>query len=202
MAHLFQKFSQDTNREAKTESKPQVQAFDNVKVWNKNLQNHLSSVFKEARLKVQGEEFHLHEKFTNACHSGADKICQAASLLNKSLNEAKLLVQREIVSVQGRGIMGERMLASLSSSLYSVQDGIPASKHLFDLALSVEQVSRSINGVPVYTIGNPANEFVLVSDIEGNKSLGLFCFLKEDAESLLAQVGLEASELRATSQFS
>lgn len=65
---------------------------------------------------------------------------------------------------------------------------IPYAKRLFDLALTGEQVSSSLTGVGVYTVSNALNEFVLVSDLEGNKALGIFCFRQEDAEALLAQV--------------
>jgi hypothetical protein len=42
--------------------------------------------------------------------------------------------------------------------------------------------------VPVYTVSNSANEFVLVSDLNSSKSLGLFCFREADASALLAQI--------------
>lgn len=40
----------------------------------------------------------------------------------------------------------------------------------------------------MYTVSNSNNEFVLISDPNGLKSIGLLCFRKEDAESFLAQV--------------
>ncbi|CAI6011915.1 unnamed protein product [Closterium sp. NIES-65] len=54
--------------------------------------------------------------------------------------------------------------------------------------MSADQVAKRLDGVPVYTVTNTASEFVLISDMGGNKSLGLFCFRREDAEMLLAQV--------------
>jgi hypothetical protein len=54
--------------------------------------------------------------------------------------------------------------------------------------MSTEQVARRLDGVPVYTVSNSANEFVLVSDLNSSKSLGLFCFREADASALLAQV--------------
>ncbi|CAI7758216.1 unnamed protein product [Closterium sp. NIES-54] len=61
-------------------------------------------------------------------------------------------------------------------------------RHIFDIAMSADQVAKRLDGVPVYTVTNTASEFVLISDMGGNKSLGLFCFRREDAEMLLAQV--------------
>ena len=72
----------------------------------------------------------------------------------------------------------------------SISSGSAASSahHVFDIALSQEDVSRTLEGVPVYTISNAGNEFVLVSDPEGSKSLSLLCFRQQDAEALLSQV--------------
>ncbi|XP_058089370.1 protein TIC 22, chloroplastic isoform X2 [Magnolia sinica] len=63
-------------------------------------------------------------------------------------------------------------------------------KHVFDIALSTEYVAKTMAGTPVYTVSNSNNEFVLISDPNGAKSLGLLCFRHEDAEALLAQVQL------------
>ncbi|KAF6172939.1 hypothetical protein GIB67_035493 [Kingdonia uniflora] len=51
-----------------------------------------------------------------------------------------------------------------------------------------EDIEDRLAGVPVYTLSNTAEEFVLVSNESRGKSLGLFCFKKEDAESLLEQM--------------
>lgn len=63
-------------------------------------------------------------------------------------------------------------------------------KAVFQLALSTENVAKTLEGVPVYTVSNANNEFVLVSDPNSSKSLGLLCFRQQDAEALLAQVQL------------
>ncbi|KAK9096910.1 hypothetical protein Sjap_022407 [Stephania japonica] len=62
--------------------------------------------------------------------------------------------------------------------------------HAFDLALSPNFVANTLSGTSVYTVSNANNEFVLVSDPNSLKSLGLLCFRHEDAEALLAQVQL------------
>jgi hypothetical protein len=61
-------------------------------------------------------------------------------------------------------------------------------KHVFDIAMSTEQVAKRLDGVPVYTVSNSANEFVLVSDSNASKSLGIFCFREADAQALLTQI--------------
>jgi hypothetical protein len=55
-------------------------------------------------------------------------------------------------------------------------------------SLSNEVIDERLAGVPVYALSNGSEEFVLVSGKSTNKSLGLFCFKKEDAEALLAQI--------------
>ncbi|OVA12987.1 Tic22-like [Macleaya cordata] len=60
--------------------------------------------------------------------------------------------------------------------------------HRFDLAMSIETIEERLAGVPVYALSNSAEEFVLISGVKTGKSLGLFCFKKEDAETLLEQM--------------
>ncbi|TYG83074.1 hypothetical protein ES288_D01G139500v1 [Gossypium darwinii] len=54
--------------------------------------------------------------------------------------------------------------------------------------LNPEQVAKTLAGTAVYTVSNSNNEFVLISDPNGAKSIGLLCFRQEDAEAFLAQV--------------
>jgi hypothetical protein len=94
---------------------------------------------------------------------------------------------RQLVEDQVSRGVPRPLLASLSSSAAAPLE----TKHLFDVAMSTEQVARRLDGVPVYTVSNSANEFVLVSDLNSSKSLGLFCFREADASALLAQVFLK-----------
>lgn len=55
-------------------------------------------------------------------------------------------------------------------------------------AQSVDYVANRLVGTAVYTVSNSSNEFVLMSDPDGVKSIGLLCFRKEDAEAFLSQV--------------
>lgn len=83
------------------------------------------------------------------------------------------------------------LLAAMSLGFHNRGDEVELeAKHVFDIAMSTEQVARRLDGVPVYTVSNAANEFVLVSDFNTAKSLGIFCFREADAEALLTQVCL------------
>jgi len=94
---------------------------------------------------------------------------------------------RQLVEDQVSRGVPRPLFASLSSSAAAPLE----TKHLFDIAMGTEQVARRLDGVPVYTVSNSANEFVLVSDLNSSKSLGLFCFREADASALLAQVFLK-----------
>lgn len=54
--------------------------------------------------------------------------------------------------------------------------------------ISPEVIEERLAGVPVYALSNSSEEFVLVSGVKTGKSVGLFCFKKEDAETLLEQM--------------
>ncbi|URD72843.1 Tic22-like family [Musa troglodytarum] len=70
----------------------------------------------------------------------------------------------------------------------------------FDLAMSTEAIEERLAGVPVYALSNAAEEFVLVSGVRTGKSLGLFCFKKEDAEALLEQMRSMNRDMREGSK--
>ncbi|KAL1546971.1 Protein TIC 22, chloroplastic [Salvia divinorum] len=65
-----------------------------------------------------------------------------------------------------------------------------------EASLNSEHVARRLSGTSVYTVSNTNNEFVLVSDPEGVKSIGLLCFRREDAEAFLAQVRSRRGEVK------
>lgn len=56
--------------------------------------------------------------------------------------------------------------------------------------LNPSLVAKALAGTSVFTVSNTNNEFVLISDPTGDKSIGLLCFRQEDAEAFLAQVFL------------
>ncbi|XP_072969983.1 protein TIC 22-like, chloroplastic [Typha angustifolia] len=72
--------------------------------------------------------------------------------------------------------------------------------HVFDLAMSPKSIEERLAGVPVYALSNAAEEFVLVSGVRTGKSLGLFCFNKEDAEKLLEQMRSMNKDMREGSK--
>jgi len=66
---------------------------------------------------------------------------------------------------------------------------------VYDLALSPSQMATAVEGVPVWTVTNNENEFILVSQQGQGKTrqLGLFCFSQENANSLLKEVSSKKS---------
>ena len=66
--------------------------------------------------------------------------------------------------------------------------------------MSIEAIEERLAGVPVYALSNSAEEFVLVSGASSEKSLGLFCFKKEDAEALLGQIESMDPRMRSGSK--
>jgi hypothetical protein len=89
--------------------------------------------------------------------------------------------------VRSQGATPRPLMAALSLGLPVQGEGVEG-KHVFDIAMSAEQVAKRLDGVPVYTVSNSSNEFVLISDLNTSKSLGIFCFRETDAEALLSQV--------------
>ncbi|CAM8946346.1 unnamed protein product [Rhodiola kirilowii] len=87
--------------------------------------------------------------------------------------------------------------SKLTNAFASMSMEFGKAKHVFDVALSGENVAKTLAGTAVYTVSNSNNEFVLISDPNGLKSIGLLCFRKEDAEAFLAQVRLRKRELRS-----
>ncbi|XP_077212891.1 tic22-like family protein [Tasmannia lanceolata] len=79
---------------------------------------------------------------------------------------------------------------TLFASVSSPDDMAWQPKHAFDIALTTDYIAKTLAGTPVYTVSNSNNEFVLITDPNSIKSLGLLCFRQEDAEALLAQVQL------------
>ncbi|XP_010527033.1 PREDICTED: protein TIC 22, chloroplastic-like [Tarenaya hassleriana] len=76
----------------------------------------------------------------------------------------------------------------------------PSSAAATNPSLSPLQVAKALVGTSVFTVSNTNNEFVLISDPSGAKSLGLLCFRQEDAEAFLAQARLRRRELKSNSK--
>lgn len=70
----------------------------------------------------------------------------------------------------------------------------------FAATLTSNNVAKSLAGTSVYTVSSSNNEFVLMSDAEGAKSIGLLCFRQEDAEAFLAQVRSRKNEFRGNAK--
>ncbi|BFG18408.1 hypothetical protein CerSpe_046820 [Prunus speciosa] len=75
-----------------------------------------------------------------------------------------------------------------SSSVAPPFAWLSQSNHALAATISSDHVAKSLAGTAVYTVSNSNNEFVLISDPNEAKSIGLLCFRHEDAEAFLAQV--------------
>lgn len=76
--------------------------------------------------------------------------------------------------------------ASVSQSQSGPRQGKQGSNSA--ATLTSDHVAKTLAGTSVYTVSNMNNEFVLISDPNCSKSIGLLCFRREDAEAFLAQV--------------
>ncbi|MEW5314015.1 MAG: hypothetical protein WDW38_005543 [Sanguina aurantia] len=91
-------------------------------------------------------------------------------------------------STAGRDLQGmwHPMLASISLSHSSPVRRVGA-QPLLDLAMAKDEVKARLSPVPVYTVANPKNEFVLIAG-DNNSQLGFFFFRKEDAEAIVEKI--------------
>ncbi|XP_043711019.1 protein TIC 22, chloroplastic [Telopea speciosissima] len=110
---------------------------------------------------------------------------QFASEITTRIDEGKRFVGNVVTNLPQR--RRDRLVPSLFAS---VTHEMWQPKHAFDIALNTDYIAKTLSGTSVYTVSNSKNEFVLISDPNSLKSLGLLCFRQEDAESLLAQVQL------------
>mmetsp|Transcript_16292 Transcript_16292/g.35211 ORF Transcript_16292/g.35211 Transcript_16292/m.35211 type:complete len:380 (+) Transcript_16292:167-1306(+) len=70
---------------------------------------------------------------------------------------------------------------------------------LFEVAMSKDEVKARLAPIPVFTVANPKNEFVLVAG-ENNTQLGFFFFRKEDAEAIVEKIREENPRLARDSK--
>ncbi|PNH01092.1 Protein TIC 22-like, chloroplastic [Tetrabaena socialis] len=76
----------------------------------------------------------------------------------------------------------------------------PRPQPVLDLAMAKDEVKARLAPVPVFTVANPKNEFVLVAG-ENNTQLGFFFFRKEDAEALIEKIREENPRLARDSKI-
>ncbi|XP_031267255.1 protein TIC 22, chloroplastic [Pistacia vera] len=98
----------------------------------------------------------------------------------------------------------KRLAATLTARLHRQSlppfASLSQPKQAVAATLSSDFVAKTLAGTAVYTVSNSNNEFVLISDPNGAKSIGLLCFRQEDAEAFLAQVRLRKRELRSAAK--
>lgn len=71
---------------------------------------------------------------------------------------------------------------------------------LMDLAMAKDEIKARLAPIPVYTVANPKNEFVLVAG-ENNSQLGFFFFNREDAEAIVKKIKEENPRLARDSKI-
>ncbi|KAL7612481.1 hypothetical protein Lser_V15G06206 [Lactuca serriola] len=88
------------------------------------------------------------------------------------------------------GNVSKRPTGSLSFAKNPLWARIAADKTFVggSAGMSDQDIEQRLAGVPVYALSNSSEEFVVVSGQNPVKSLGLFCFKEEDAETLLGQM--------------
>ncbi|KAI3785486.1 hypothetical protein L1987_44605 [Smallanthus sonchifolius] len=112
------------------------------------------------------------------------------------IDETRRGIARNLFPIQSHKHLRSSMPFASLSQHQQDDNNLRGGKHVFDLALSSANVSKTLAGTELYTVSNSDNEFVLISDPNGLKSIGLLCFRQEDAEAFLAQVRLRKGELR------
>jgi len=92
------------------------------------------------------------------------------------------------------------MTASISMAPWNGFGSKQKSQLLHELAMAKDEVKARLAPIPVYTVANPKNEFVLVAG-ENNTQLGFFFFKKEDAEAIVEKMREENPRLARDSKI-
>ncbi|KAG4924467.1 hypothetical protein JHK87_050007 [Glycine soja] len=100
----------------------------------------------------------------------------------------------ELLSIPGHEKECKKILAQAHHNLLFPKHALA---HAATATLGSQHVAKSLVGTSIFTVNNSNNEFVLISDPDGAKSIGLLCFRQEDAEAFLAQVRSRSRELRS-----
>lgn len=142
-------------------------------------------------------QLNLHQAFTNLQNhcSGLLQNISNIPFLNPNLSSLKTHIESSAKHALEFGI--SNFNAGSSSSCknpvwarfpHKNETQLEPAAHQSSAFNAVEVIEERLAGVPVYALSNSAEEFVLVSGVKTGKSLGLFCFKREDAESLLEQM--------------
>eukprot|EP00877_Chromochloris_zofingiensis_P003762 jgi/Chrzof1/13387/Cz07g31050.t1_TIC22[v5.2] len=89
------------------------------------------------------------------------------------------------------------VMASITFGRHKTSSTSP--QPMFDLAMPKDEVKARLAPIPVFTVANPKNEFVLVAG-ENNTQLGFFFFKKEDAEAIIQKIKEENPRLARDSK--
>jgi hypothetical protein len=152
-----------------------------------------SKLFPPSKQPPQGPQLNLQRAFSdlqNHCSNLLQHLPNPSSLktqfqsaVSNFQNHAKHALDPKILaSSYGKNPVWARIAEPNKTQLTTVRQSGAGG------ALSAEAIEERLAGVPVYALSNAVDEFVLVSGVSTRKSLGLFCFKKEDAEALLEQI--------------
>lgn len=75
-----------------------------------------------------------------------------------------------------------------------------AAQPIMELAMAKDEIKARLAPIPVYTVANPKNEFVLVAG-ENNSQLGFFFFNRDDAEAIVKKIKEENPRLARDSKI-
>lgn len=67
--------------------------------------------------------------------------------------------------------------------------------------LSIETIEERLGGVPVYSLSNASQEFVLVSGVNSGENFGLFYFSEDEVEAFRKQMGSMDPSMRNDSRI-
>lgn len=152
-----------------------------------------SKLFPPSKQPPQGPQLNLQRAFSDLQHHCSNLLhhlpnpsslkTQFQSAVSNFQNHAKHALDPKILgSSYGKNPVWARIAEPNKTQVTTVRQSGAGD------ALSTEAIEERLAGVPVYALSNAVDEFVLVSGVSTRKSLGLFCFKKEDAEALLEQI--------------
>eukprot|EP00878_Enallax_costatus_P002572 GHUV01002754.1.p1 GENE.GHUV01002754.1~~GHUV01002754.1.p1 ORF type:complete len:405 (+),score=133.41 GHUV01002754.1:274-1488(+) len=153
-----------------------------------------------------GRQMQPWQRNLNQLVSGVQQLPRQASLWQARQQQQTQQPQHywtpalaSITFGMGRTSSSKNSNASSSSSSDSSTERSLTAQPLFDLGMAKDEVKARLAPIPVYTVANPKNEFVLVAG-ENNTQLGFFFFRREDAEAIIAKIKEENPRLARDSK--
>lgn len=129
----------------------------------------------------------------------------ARNLQQVSENSQQLLQQVSAISARHMQNLAAHSRSNVPAFASLSMGGLAAPRRpqpVFEVAASLPQMKARVASIPVFTVANKENEFVLVSgENDGDKrQLGLFFFNEADAQALVEKIQEENPELAKQSR--